>query len=331
MHSNIRNIIDQGKSPDASEEQQKELMSLFHQPDLEFDLKNHLLEDLIQTKAIGEDRSVYDDLFDKFWRKRKIEVPVKRLKKYLVVHAWPWAAILVIGLLLGYYIHTIQDTSMPVYFTSLSPKGSITEMYLPDGSHVYLNSGSELKYSINGTDKKREVFLKGEAWFQVAKMKEKPFLVHTPLYDVKVTGTIFNVKAYEDDNEVVTTLEEGGVKVISSENLQLGKDIAVVPGEQLVYTKSTNAIQIQQVNTKWYTSWKDNKLVFINMSVKELKVLLERKYGVNIEIEDESILKYHYDGTLKDETILEVLDIIKHTLPIEYKVVGQKIVISKNK
>lgn len=328
MHPSIREIIEKGKSPDASEAQQQELMALFHQPDKEFELKNHLLEDLNQVDPLTKDPSFYDELFEKLWSKRKIEIPAKREKRRWMVQAGRWAAILVIGLLLGYYVHSVQHTD-PVYYTSLAPKGSVSEMYLPDGTHIFLNSGSELKYSMDGMNGMREVFLKGEAWFKVAQMKKKTFLVHTPFYDVKVTGTTFNVKAYVDENEVATTLEEGSVKVISSANLQLGKEIAVVPGEQVVYNKSTKAIQIQQVNTKWYTSWKDNKLIFINMSVKDLRVLLERKYGVDIEIEDQSILKYHYDGTLKDETILEVLDIIQHTLPIEYKVVGQKIVISK--
>lgn len=330
MHPSTRDIIEKGKSPDASKAQEQEFMSLFHQPDMEFELKNHLLEDLNQAEPLSKESSFYDTLFEKLWQKRKIELPVKQQKNRLFVRAVQWAAILVLGLLLGYSVHSFQQKpGDPVYYTSLAPKGSVSEMVLPDGTHIFLNSGSELKYSIDGMEGKREVFLKGEAWFHVAKMKEKPFLVHTPMYDVRVTGTIFNVKAYTDDNEVATTLEEGSVEVISSAHLKLGKDIAVVPGEQLVYNKSTNAIQIQQVNTKWYTCWKDNKLVFINMSLKDLRVLLERKYGVDIAIEDQSILKYHYDGTLKNETIMEVLDILKHTLPIKYKVVGQKVIISK--
>lgn len=328
MHPSIREIIEKGKSPDASKTQQQELMALFHQPDKEFELKNHLLEDLNQAAPLAKDSSFYDELFEKLWSNRKIEIPVKRPKTRWMLQVGRWAAILVIGLLLGYFVHSVQHSD-PVYYTSLAPKGSVSEMYLPDGTHIFLNSGSELKYSMDGMNGMREVFLKGEAWFKVAKTEKKAFVVHTPFYDVRVTGTAFNVKAYGDENEVATTLEEGSVKVISSANLQLGKEIAVEPGEQVVYNKSTKSIQIQQVNTKWYTSWKDNKLIFINMSVKDLRVLLERKYGVDIEIEDQSILKYHYDGTLKDETILEVLEIIQHTLPIEYKVVGQKIVISK--
>lgn len=128
---------------------------------------------------------------------------------------------------------------------------------------------------------------------------------------------------------MTTTLEEGRIAVKSSENLKLADEIVLKPGEQLTYNKELNKIQIHEANTKWYSSWKNNKLVFVNMSLKDLTILLERKYGIEIEIADQSILGYHYDGTIKDETILEVLELLKHTLPIQYQIVDQKIVIQK--
>ena len=90
-------------------------------------------------------------------------------------------------------------------------------------------------------------------------------------------------------------------------------------------------VQINAVNPKWNTSWKENKLIFVNMSLKDLKILLERKYGVEIEISEKSILNYHYDGTIKNESILEVLEILRQTLPIKYQIIGQKIIITKKR
>jgi ferric-dicitrate binding protein FerR (iron transport regulator) len=202
---------------------------------------------------------------------------------------------------------------------------------LPEGSHIYLNSGSTLKYSVGDSVGVREIFLSGEALFEVAKIKDRPFKVHTLSYDVEVTGTTFDVKAYPGDNEVVTTLVEGSVEVISGENLKLAGKTILKQGEQLIYNKESNIMNVSLVNTKMYTSWKDNKLVFINMKLKDLKTLLERKYGVDIKIVDQSILEYHYDGTIKNETILEVLEILKLSLPIEYKIEGQNIVIQKKR
>lgn len=331
MQRSIRDIIKDGNSTSATEKQKQEFSALFHQADLEFEVKNQLLDDLIQTENSFHNSSYFDSLFDQFWHRRKLEIPVTRQQNRILSRILQIAAVLAIGLFLGYFMNSLSRNNAPVYYTSVSPKGSVSEMYLPDGTHIYLNSGSKIKYSVDGADGMREVFLTGEAWFQVAKMKEKPFLVHTPAYNVKVTGTRFDVKAYPEDKEVLTTLEEGSVHVTSSENVILSKETILRPGEQLIFNKESKTIQITEVNTNYYSSWKDNRLVFINMALKDLKVLLERKYGVEIEITDSGVLNYHYDGTLKNETILQVMEILKQTLPINYNIVGQKIIIYNKK
>jgi transmembrane sensor len=250
-----------------------------------------------------------------------------RIKK-LIFNISKIAAILILGLLLGLTVQNLKKTE-PVYFTSIAPKGSVSQMVLPDNSIVYLNAGSQLKYTVEGLKGKREVFLDGEAWFDVTKNEKKPFVVHTPFYDVKVFGTQFNVKAYKTDNEIVTTLEKGSVQIASSENFKISENQMLRPGEQLIYSSLKKTIEVKKVETRMFTSWKDNKLIFINMNLKELIVLLERKYGVEIKTSDNSILNYHYDGIIKDETILEVLDLLKETLPIKYKIEGQTILITK--
>ncbi len=329
MSSVIKNILQKGRSVDASDDQKQACLLLFHQPEIEFELKSQLLEELEQSSNTTENKEYFDAQFEKIWSNREVEISGEHKKMRFIVQLSRWAAILVVGLLLGVYINSGKKNSSPVYYTSVAPKGSISEMLLPDGSHIFLNSGSTIKYSVDGNNGMREVFLTGEAWFQVAKMKKKPFIVHTSDYDVKVTGTIFNVKAYKEDKEVTTTLEEGGVRVKSSADRSLFEEKILVPGEQLVYDREQKNIQVNTVKTKLYTSWKENKLVFVNMSLKDLKSLLERKYGVEIRIADPSILEYHYDGIIKNETILEVLDILKHTLPIDYEIVGQNIIIKK--
>lgn len=330
MDRPIHKIIHDAKSIHATNEQRQELLSLFHQADVEFRLKENLLDDLQKTSVPATNNQFFDAIFEKLWLRRKTEVRGRDFRTQLSVRFAQWAAILIVGLLLGYYFDAFKKESSPIYYTSVTPKGSVSEMLLPDGTHIFLNSGSKIKYSVDGEANMREIFLAGEAWFQVAKMKEKPFLVHTSRYDVLVTGTTFNVKAYPNEKDVTTTLEEGHVSVKSSGNLKLREDIQLKPGEQLIYNAESKNMRVQEVNTKWYTSWKDNKLVFVNMSLKDLAVLLERKYGIEIEIGDQSILDYHYDGTIKDETILEVLEILKRTLPIQYRIVNQKIVIKKN-
>ncbi len=252
----------------------------------------------------------------------------KRIKRYIDTVS-KIAAILLIGFIVGWLVQTIKTPDI-TYYTSIAPEGSISQVLLPDSSLVVLNSGSEIRYSIDGEKGQREVFLNGEGWFEIKKDKNKPFVVHTSFYDVNVTGTEFNVKAYVDDNEVQTTLESGSVVVSSSGKYRM-LDQELKPGEQLVFNKKEKKISLKKVNTKLFTSWKDNKLIFLDMKLNELFVLLERKYGVDIKVNNESILDYHYFGTIRDETILEVLDILTHSLPIEYEIIGQEVIINKER
>jgi len=331
MKEHIKNILQKGKSENAEWVDRQEMLALFHQAEKEFHVKEGLLKDLQKTEIQDISSNDLKKLFAKIWAKIEInKIQEKPKIKYLYT-AIGIAAALVIGLFIGIYVTSLNSKTDPVYYAAHSPKGSVSEMILPDGSVIFLNADSKIRYSIEGENGIREVFLTGEAWFEVAKNKERPFVVHTPFYDVNVTGTQFNVKAYETDKEVSTTLEEGQVIIQSSENYKLAEVVVLKPGEQMVLNTETNAASIKTVNTKWFTSWKDNKLIFVNMNLKELIVLLERKYGVEIDVKKKEILDLHFDGTIKNETIIEILEIIKKTLPIDYKIAGQKIEITNKK
>ena len=331
MKEEIKDILHKGTSEKASNTDKEEMLSLFHLEDKEFELKDVMLLEIQNFKLTESVSPDYRKLFDRLWavidkKESKSKNKTRYFNTFLKI-----AAVLVIGLFIGIYVFMLKSGTEPVYYTAHSPRGSVSEIILPDGSVIFLNAESQVKYSIEGENGTREVFLSGEAWFEVAKNKKKPFVVHTPLYNVNVTGTQFNIKAYETDKEVITTLEEGQVIIQSSEKLKLAKDITLKPGEQLVLNKENKEASIKTVNTKWFTSWKDNKLIFINMNLKELVVLLERKYNVEIEVKKKEILDLHFDGTIKNETIIEIMDIMKKTLPINYKIVGQKIEITDNK
>ncbi len=328
MDKQIKHIINKATAQNASESEKKELLALFHLPEAEFKLKNILAEELQKASSSEKTSPDMEKLFAKFWVKVNRAKILNKSNVAFLPAFLKFAAVLVFGLFIGLYITSIRTKQEPVYYAAHSPRGSVSEMMLPDGSIIFLNSDSRIKYSIEGEKGIREVFLNGEAWFQVEKNTKKPFVVHTPYYDVNVTGTRFNVKAYDTDNEITTTLEEGEVVINSSINFKLAFSPTLNPGEQLVFNKYSKKMTIKTVNTKWFTSWKDNKLIFINLSLKDLIVLLERKYGVDIEVKNKAILDYHYDGTIKNESILEVLEIIKKTLPVSYEIAGQKIEIT---
>ncbi|KJF45368.1 FecR family protein [Draconibacterium sediminis] len=242
------------------------------------------------------------------------------------------AAALVIGLLGGYFIsYLMPDKYEPVIITARAPKGSLSETVLPDGTLIILNAGSELQYTVGENNQVNEVSLIGEAWFDVYKNPQRKFIVKTPFYHVNVLGTQFNVKAYREDKFLETTLVEGQVEITSSARIKLAAPLNLKPGEQFAFQKETKSGIIRQVNTKIFTSWKDNKLIFINMDLQELFVLLERKFGVEIEVISPEILDFHYTGSIKNESFIEILDLISLTLPIEYEIIGQQIKISRTK
>ena len=330
MGYQIKNILNKGKSKEASTLEQQEMFALFHQPEKEYELKKELLDELHYFKTKSHFQPDFKKQFIQLWSTIEEREHSGNNHKKLIYTFLKIAATLIIGVFIGIYTNPpLKTDSKPVYYAAFSPRGSISEMLLPDGSVIYLNSDSRIEYRIGeAKDGIREVFLKGEAWFDVTKDETKPFVVHTQSYDVKVTGTKFNVKSYETDKEITTTLEEGQVIIHSNNKFKLSKDVVLKPGEQVVLNKESKELTIKNVNTKWYTSWKDNKLIFVNMTLKDLVVLLERKYGVNIEVKNKNILDLHFDGTIKNESILEIMEIIKKALPINYKIVGQKIEIT---
>jgi transmembrane sensor len=326
----IKELLRKGSLPSADEKELQDMLSLFHQENLEFMVKAELIDILANTETDGKDEKEINQLFEKIWeqvgeKKAEQKKWPPRLNSMLKV-----AASLLLGILIGSLVFIKHSNGKPNYYVSMAPKGSVSQIILPDSTFICLNSGSTIKYTINGEKGQREVYLNGEAWFQVRRTGNKHFKVHTGSHEIDVMGTEFNVKAYAEDPEIVTTLEKGEIVVTSCRISKLEPTL-LKSGQQLTYNKETGKMTVGSVNTRLFTSWRENKLIFINMSFKELIVLLERKYGVTIRVADPEILNYHYDGTVKNETILQVLNLLRLTLPIDYKIKDQIIEITRKK
>lgn len=330
MKENIRDILNAGKGKNVGQNERQEMLSVFHQQENEEEVKKALQNELEDFSLQDNSGLDYGIMFDRLWKRLSATEKQHSVYRRIIPSILKFAAVLVIGLLVGAYVVSLQFDTEPLKYAAHSPKGSISDVLLPDGSEIYLNADSRITYQYNRKKGVREITLNGEAWFEVQKDKKKPFIVRTSHYAVEVTGTAFNVKAYENDDRIVTTLEDGEVKLVSSDNFKINEDIILEPGEQAVLHKSSNRLTVANVNTKRYTAWKNNKLIFINMDMSDLIVILERRYGVDIDVENKNLLQLHFNGTIKNESIIEVLEIIKTTLPIDYKIEGQEIkIISK--
>jgi ferric-dicitrate binding protein FerR (iron transport regulator) len=186
---------------------------------------------------------------------------------------------------------------------------------LPDSSKVTLNANSSLHYNADWSrDVIREVFLQGEAFFEVRKQPyagNRKFVVHTQKMDVEVLGTQFNVSQREDITTV--TLNEGAVK-LNSDQVQIVKNVMLEPGEQAELIGESK-FNIWQVNTELYTAWKNNKLVFENATIQEIARIIAHNYGLEMVVLDAAIFQRKFTGTLPGNNI----DIILKTFSALYK------------
>jgi ferric-dicitrate binding protein FerR (iron transport regulator) len=199
------------------------------------------------------------------------------------------------------------------------PLGQTAELQLPDGTMVWMNSGSVLSYSSDFNPSNRNVTLDGEAFFSVTKDANHPFNVKTSTVTIKVLGTSFNVEAYSDNaQEVNTTLVSGKVEIDDSNNKKLGE---LIPGEIARYNKQSGTVKIEKTDTSFYTSWKNGFIMFNNTPLEEISQKMERWYNVKIVFENPKIKSLRYSGTiLRGKPIDQILEIMKITADVHYKI-----------
>lgn len=197
-----------------------------------------------------------------------------------------------------------SKTNEQVYFQT--ELGNRSLVYLPDGSKVWLNAKSELKYDSDFNVAEREVILQGEAFFDVERA-EKPFVVHVNDLKVKVYGTKFNVSAYADEPVIETSLESGKVSIQN----QKSEEYFIKPGELAIYDKSTSQIETKKVDPIEYSGWRDNKIYLHNEPIEVLARKLERQYNVTVGFTPATIgREIHYTGVFGNESLEEILKAI---------------------
>jgi ferric-dicitrate binding protein FerR (iron transport regulator) len=197
------------------------------------------------------------------------------------------------------------------------PYGERSQLTLYDGTKVWLNSGTKIKYPVVFGGNSRNVSLEGEAYFDVANDLEHPFIVSAGRLLIEVTGTHFDVCSYPGENEISTTLEEGSVKVIDSFNDHF---VNMNPGEQVILNHETNGFKRVTVNTELYTSWKENILKFDDATFEEMIKKMERWYDVKISVAPGIDTKERFTMTIKTESLREMLLLVSKTTKIKYEI-----------
>jgi transmembrane sensor len=216
------------------------------------------------------------------------------------------------------------STTPEEYNTLSIPRGGQYRLMLSDGTQVWLNSESKLRFPVHFGNKTRPVYLSGEGYFEVA-ANSKPFIVNTDKVNVNVLGTKFNVSAYSDDQAIITTLAEGKVSV---QNIKDSEGILLHPGQQVLYARPSESIKMVDVDANLYTAWKDGKFYFKKEKLGVLMKKLARWYDVQVEFQDPAIANKLFTGVaLRSKNIQYMLDMINRTTEIKYKLEDRKLTI----
>jgi len=228
----------------------------------------------------------------------------------------------------GQLVYIILDQkstqSKTAYNTISTPAGGQYQVTLPDGTKVWLNALSSLKYPTSFTGQFRTVELTGEGYFEVAKNKNKPFKLKTATQEISVLGTHFNVSAYADDAEIKTTLVEGGVAVKNFSPLATG---VLKPGQQAIF--HSTGFSINNVDVEEYIAWKNGFFMFNNEGIKEAMQKLARWYDVDIEYVGDFDGIYFGGSFSKNNSLQETLKILESTDKFKFKIEGRRIKILK--
>ena len=307
-----------------------------------------------------EPRLAWNNLSNKIQKGNKI-IENREGKTYYFRYlrkAASWLIVFSLGLTAMYMIkgkpEAIPSTSAELSSKSAViinvPDGSRSNVVLPDGSQVWVNSGSKIIYNQDYGIESRRLFLIGEAYFDVARDKEKAFIVDIGGVEIEALGTRFNVKSYPEEKTVSATLEEGRIEVNIPKIEGDVNTISLSPNQNIVLHKSTEQISktydkeslidiwdkddevymeklvisdfalTENVNTRLYTSWKDQEWILERLTLGDLALILERRYDVEIVFAEDILKNYNFTGTIQNESIEQILNAISMSAPVNYSI-----------
>lgn len=242
-----------------------------------------------------------------------------------------YAAVFILAFTLGslslYFINRSERIELSSLYNTIDvPYGERSQITLYEGTKVWLNSGTKFRYPVAFSKETRDVFIEGEAYFDVAKGTEHPFVIRAGQLKIQVLGTRFNVCAYANDNEFTTTLDEGSVNAMNTANC---KGVKLNPGEQVILNCKTNELKLLQVKTQLFTCWKENLLKYEDAPFEEVIKKMERWYDVKIIVDPAINTKERYTMTIKTESLREMLNLVSRTTKLKYKIKENTVLIKK--
>ena len=282
-----------------------------------------------ETKAIYDachSNKMHDDI-DKSWN-RLLKKKNNRQKKIKWLQFGNYAAVSFITVCLTSLFLTLnreEDKIATRYIGGDGLNADIVE--LPDGTQVCLGSKTVFYYENDYGKRQRTVYLEGEAYFIVAKQKDKPFIVKTKEQNIEALGTKFNVTAYASDSLLTTTLLEGVVRLTTD---NISHQAVLRPNQQFIYNRNTHLTDIKKVDAKQFTAWTTGYYYFPEQSLEAMLYRLSHVYGVQFTVESEALNKRTFTGTFyRGQSIKDIMEIINLSIPIKYKIDDHHITVSE--
>ena len=227
-----------------------------------------------------------------------------------------------------YYEENKDSVTLGEYNMIRTPLGGEYSLTLADGTKVWLNAMSELRYPVAFGEGVREVELKGEAYFEVEKNEGKPFIVKTDEFNVRVLGTSFNISAYLDSSLAHTTLCSGHVRI--NDRTNPGKEVDILPGEQLLFHWDNREMSVQEVDTDVFVSWREGFFQFDNNTVEEVFTILQRWYNIQVFYANMEARQELFTGKLpRFDNLQIIIDLIERVSDLKIEVRGKMIYIDK--
>ncbi len=333
----IPELIKKYSDNQCSPEEAREVLSILKNPenDLLLMSKTEFLfekeEFMGKVQNPGEQKQTLERILDRLHHRIHLreEKPRSTSPKSLFGVFSRVAAVLVLPLL-AYSLYLSLETGKTGVFaenhrtiqTVKTATGMQTDFVLPDGSHVWLNSGSVLKYPVPFAADRRQVELTGEAFFDVEKDASHPFVVNAGAMNIEVKGTRFNVVNYPDETTTEMILESGSVRLYSGEYENRKTIVNVKPGEMASYdkSKSIKELKISKVEVDKYTAWKSGTLIFRDDKMEAVVRKLNRWFNVDIVLHGPELKEYVYTATYREETLPQILELLKISAPVKYTI-----------
>lgn len=307
----------------ASAEEIRILVEWIRQPGIR-DEFNLLCEQMWKEAAVEIDKTVEEEMWNYLQRnlqQTKVLSPEKSRWRPIIYKVVATILLPVcLGLTAYFLTDHINKVSQESFMVAVD-YGQKANLTLPDGTKVWLNSATHLFYDAEYNKEERRIHLDGEAYFEVAKNKNKPFVVCCNDLEIEALGTAFDVKGYSGDLSVTTLLAEGSVRVSNHVGVTLLK-----PGEKVAYHKNNRTFTKSVISDiREIDFWRKNMLIFNSASLAEIATTLERMYGVKVVFDSEKLKNVPFSGTIRNSSLHNVFYIISLTYPLTYRLEGDTV------